>query len=150
MSLYQFIACDNELPELFSNKKRLQSGEMIKSFNTIEHYTDLEILCPINEYYDDIPYYTNKKHIYSLEWNYSDDNVKKLWQYLKDIHSDDIEIEIWSISLCDFFRLEEEILYKLEKTKRVYCPMYKLSMDILKASVECGDSGKTPNVIIIK
>jgi hypothetical protein len=147
MSLYQFIACDNELPELFSNKKRLQNGEMKRYFNTMEDFSDLEILCPSNEYYDDIPYYTNKKHIYSLEWGYSDDNCKKLWQYLKDVHSDDKEIELWSISLCDYYRLEEEILYKLEKTKRIYCPIYKLSIELLKASVKRGD---TTIVLVIK
>ena len=150
MSLYQFIACDKELPELFSNKKRLQNGEMKRSFNTIEEYTDLEILCPLNEFYDDIPYYTNKKHIYSLEWDYTDVNCEKLWQYLKDIHSDNMEIEIWSISLCDYYRLEEEILFKLKNTKRVYCPIYKLSINILKASVKGGDSGNTTKVLIIK
>ncbi|MDF2944876.1 MAG: hypothetical protein K0S01_3734 [Herbinix sp.] len=147
MSLYQFIACDNEIPELFSNKKRLQNGDMKRCFNIIEDYTDLEVLCPINEYYDDIPYYTNKKYIYSLEWIYSDYNCKKLWQYLKDIHSDDMEIEIWTISLCDFYRLEEEILFKLLKTKRVYSSSDKLTLDILRASVEGGD---TPKVLIIK
>ncbi len=146
MSLYQFIACDNELPELFSNKKRLHNGEMERIFNFVEDDTDLEILCPM-DYYDDIPYYTNKKHIYSLEWVDSDDNCKRLWQYLREIHRDDMEIEIWSISLCDYNRLENEILSKLNKSKRVYCPMNKLSMDILKASVEYVD---TPKVLIIK
>lgn len=150
MSLYQFVACDNELPELFSHKKRLQSGEMKSCFNTIEDFTDLEILRPINEYYDDIPYYTNKKYIYSLEWSYSYDNCKKLWQYLKDIYSDDMEIEIWSISLCDYYRLEEEILSKLEKTKIVFSNIDKLSIDILKTSVEGGDCGNIPKVLIIK
>lgn len=147
MSLYQFIACDIELPELLSSKKRFPSGEMKRCFITNEEFIDLEIIHPTNVYYDDIPYYSNKKHIYSLECECSDDNYVKLFQYLKDIHYDDMEIEIWSISLCSFYKLEEEILSKLERSKRVYCPIDKLSIDILKASIECED---TPKVIIIK
>jgi hypothetical protein len=139
MSLYQFIACESELPELFRNKKSCS--------NSFEDFSDLEIVCPVNEYYDDIPYYTNKKHIYSLDWQYSEENCKKLWQYLREIPNDSLEIELWSISLCDYYRLGEEILYRLENSKRVYCPMNQLSIDILKAAVT---GGVYPNVLIIR
>jgi DNA-binding transcriptional regulator GbsR (MarR family) len=150
MSLFQFIACDNVLPELYSAKKRFPNGEMKKCFDTNEDFTDIEIICLNNEYYDDIPYYSSKKHVYSLVWDYSDDNCKKLWQYLKDIRYEDMEIEIWSIWLCDYYKLEDEILTKLERTKRVYCSIDKLSIDILKASVKCRYCENIPKVIIIK
>jgi hypothetical protein len=139
MSLYRFIACESELPELFRNKKSCS--------NSFEDFPDLEIVCPVNEYYDDIPYYTNKKHIYSLDWQYSEEICKKLWQYLREIPNDSLEIELWSISLCDYYRLDEEILHRLENSKRVYCPMNQLSIDILNAAVT---GGVYPNVLIIR
>ncbi len=150
MSLYQFIACDIEIPEIICNKKKFHNENMKTVFYTESNLTNLEIKkCPFEKNYKDIPYYTNKKNIYTLDWDYSDDNCKKLLNYLKMINNNGNIIELWSIWLCDYYEIEDQILKELEKIKVSKFPVTNISFEELKALIKCEDSENTPNVIML-
>lgn len=149
MSLYQFMACDFELPELISYRKRQQDGIIKKVIYNETDFTDLEILkCTIEKIYKDIPYYTDCKNVYAIDWDYSDNNCKKLFDYIKTNYNGKI-LEIWSIWLCDYKEIENEIQIEMKKIKTNNCSFSNLTIDVLRASVKCENSGDTPNVLII-
>lgn len=137
MSLFQFIASDNELPEMINN-------------NCINDISELKIIkTNVKNSFKDIPYYTNRDYIYTIDWEYSDANCMKLFQYLYNMNHKNT-LEIWSIWLCDYNRIEDEIFIALEKIFTKKCSYECLTLPLLRSFVECGDSGSTPNVLILE
>lgn len=147
MSLYQFISSKSILPQLLSDKKRLPDGSFKRITFSDEDIFDLEILECLNDNVSkDVFYYTNYKNIYSIEWQYTEVNCKKLLDYLKSV-IDDNSIEIWSIRLCNITDIPDKTI--LENIKTFHCSIRNLTLDLLKDKIKCKDSSDTPKVLII-
>ena len=80
MSSCLFIACEYELPTLYSPKLHKPDGREINVFQSEDDLYDLEII-PGMVFYD-IPYYTKLSNIYDLNFRYPEERCQRLYDYL--------------------------------------------------------------------
>ena len=99
MSSFLFIACEYELPTLYSPKLHKPDGREINVFQSEDDLYDLEII-PGMVFYD-IPYYTKLSNIYDLNFTYTEERCQRLYDYLINNCKRYKKCEIWSIWLAN-------------------------------------------------
>jgi len=147
MSFYRFIACEYDLPTLYSPKLHKADGTKINVFQCEDDFNDLEIIP--GTLYSDVSYYTKLPNIYDLNFEYTEDRCERLYEYLINNCKRSKKCEIWVICLANskskksFLR---DISEELKNLKEISCPVSKLTVGKLK---EILDSYDTPQKLII-
>jgi hypothetical protein len=122
MSSYSFIATDYELPEKDNTKTKyitvqeaidlgikahelmpweeMDPNTKILYFENEDDLYELEITREDPDRYE-VSWYTDKPFIYSVEFKYSDLNIKQLLEYIKENISEGQRLELWSIWIDD-------------------------------------------------
>lgn len=143
MSFYKFIACEYDLPTLYSPKLHNADGTEITIFDNEDDLNDLEII-PEIEYYDDVKYYTKLANIYSLNLKYTEERGQRLYHYLMSNCKKYKKCEIWSIWLANCKNkktFSNDIRKELSNLKVISLPINELTIDVLKHVL---NSGETP------
>lgn len=147
MSSYLFIACEYELPTLYSPKLHKPDGREINVFQCEDDLYDLEIT-PGMVFYD-IPYYTKLSNIYDLNFRYTEERCKRLYDYLISNCKRYKKCEVWSIWLanCATKRsFKNDIKKELKNLEVISLPLNELTVDILKYIL---DSNETPKKLTL-
>lgn len=147
MSSCLFIACEYELPILYSPKLHKPDGREINVFQSEDDLYDLEII-PGMVFYD-IPYYTKLPNIYDLNFRYTEERCQRLYDYLISNCKKYKKCEIWSIWLanCATKRsFKNNIKKELKNLETISLPLNELTVDILKYIL---DSGETPKKLTL-
>ncbi|MBO3444882.1 hypothetical protein [Clostridium sp. CCUG 7971] len=147
MSFYTFIACEYELPTLYSSKLHKADGTKITTFQYEDDLNDLEIT-PGSLYYD-VSYYTKLSKIYDLNFRYTEDRCQRLYDYLINNCKNFKKCEIWSIWLANCSskkNFHNDISKELENLKEVSLSLSELTFDKLKKVL---DSYETPRKLLL-
>lgn len=142
MSDYKFIACEYELPTLYSPKLHKPDGRGINVFQCEDDLYDLKIISGMDYY--DIPYYTKLQNIYDLNFRYTEERCQRLYNYLTSNCKRYKKCEVWSIWLanCSTKRsFKSDIKKELKNLEVISIPLTDLSVYILKYIL---DSDITP------
>jgi hypothetical protein len=143
MSSYRFISCNDVLPELLSDKKRLPNGELKIYYDNSNDAGDLEITrTPSEKAPYDIKYYTDHRYIYEIEGERSDENCSKLVDYLKSLQIPG-SIELWYVWLCNLNDIPEE----LRKLKVYQCNRRDINGNLLSKFLKSYGNCGLPKVL---
>ena len=143
MSSCLFIACEYELPTLYSPKLHKPDGREINVFQSEDDLYDLEII-PGMVFYD-IPYYTKLSNIYDLNFRYTEERCQRLYDYLINNCKRYKKCEIWSIWLanCATKRsFKNDIKNELKNLEVISLPLNELTVDTLKYILDSDEPPK--------
>ena len=133
MSSYLFVACEYELPTLYSPKLHKPDGSEINVFESEEDLYDLEIIPGM--IFDEITYYTNLPNIYHLNFAYTEERCQRLYDYLinncKKYKKCEI-CSIWLVNSATKRSFKKGIKRELKNLKDISLNLNELNVDVLK------------------
>jgi hypothetical protein len=101
LSVNDMIARGMEVPFNLINHTINPNDKIVLWCDTEDHMDEIQILRQEEMPYPDVEKFTNKPHIATLSWRYTDARAEVLIQYLKEALADAQELELWQIWLAD-------------------------------------------------
>ncbi len=127
MSAYLFISCNDLLSEFLDDKKRFPEGSPKIIFENSDDIFDLRIIMTPNDKAPyDIKYYTDRRYIYIIEGECTNENCSVLADYIKSLQISG-SMELWYVWLCNL----EDIPKELKKLKVFQCNRMDINCNLL-------------------